>query len=275
MTRELHSRRLRPACWPLLAITLAFFSVPAVAVTFDSIEQARLQPEQATRLELRGNDPELTHLPPGLGRLVHLQVLQIQCMEALEELPAEIGTLTALEQLVIDNGNGCTMNIALPETLGQLRQLKVLVLHGAIDPREGGPGDDVPPERIKSLPESLGQLEQLEVLNLARNGLDRVPAQIAGLKHLRVLRLEYNTLEEIPDFIGSLANLQELTLQSNRAGLSLPASLARLRGLRLDMGNSSLSVQQQHELRTRFPDIRFSFDNEYDDDAANEEASQP
>ncbi|OQX18134.1 MAG: hypothetical protein BWK76_08420 [Desulfobulbaceae bacterium A2] len=244
-----------------------------VAATYTSLEHALQSPDTATQLVLAENSPDVQHLDARLGTLGQLQVLRIQCMEALEDLPATIGNLTRLEQLVIDNGNGCVMNVALPESLGQLSNLKVLVLYGALDPRDGNA--PVPPERIKRLPESLGRLERLEVLNLARNGLRTVPPQVAGLKNLRVLRLEYNDLATVPDFVGLLDNLQELSLSSNGKGLRLPDTLARLKGLKVELGNGSLSLREQDALRARFPEIVFSFDNEYDDAAANEDAAQP
>jgi Leucine-rich repeat (LRR) protein len=246
------------------------------AATFDSIKKALLFPEAATQLVLQGNHPDIKHLSPGLGKLIHLRILKLQCMEALVDLPPEIGNLTELEQIIMDNGNGCTMNVSLPESIGLLRNLKILVLKGAIDPREVGPDSAiVSPERIKKLPDALGKLEQLEVLDLARNGLTAIPPQVATLKNLRVLRLEYNDIRAIPDFVGMLDKLKELSLQSNGKDLHLPDSLARLKDLRLDMGNAFLSLQDQQTLRARFPNVLFSFENEYDDDAANEEPAQP
>jgi hypothetical protein len=41
------------------------------------------------------------------------------------------------------------------------------------------------------------------------------------------------------------------------------------------MGNNKLTLVAQKALRTRFPDAVFSFENEYDDDAANQEAPKP
>jgi hypothetical protein len=258
-----------------MVVPLFFLAAPAPgnAGTFASIEQALHTPETATRLELRGNDPTVKHLPPGLGQLVHLRALHIQCMEALEDLPSEISNLTELEELVIDNGNGCTMNVTLPESLGRLRRLKVLTLYGALDQRDGS--RPVRPVRMKHLPDSLGQLVQLEELNLGRNGLTVVPQQIAALRSLRLLNLEYNNITTVPDFIGMLDRLQELSLESNSQGLLIPDTLTRLKGLKLNMGNSFLSLQEQQKLHDRFPDIVFSFVNEYDDDAANEEAPEP
>src|SRR6476646_8020288 len=73
-----------------------------------------------------------------IGDYPDLQVLKISCVEELRSLPDSIGKLTKLKELIIDNGNGCSMNPLLPESIGDLGSLEKLVLFGAQDPREGG-----------------------------------------------------------------------------------------------------------------------------------------
>jgi hypothetical protein len=41
------------------------------------------------------------------------------------------------------------------------------------------------------------------------------------------------------------------------------------------MGNNRLTLAAQRSLRARFPGAVFSFENEFDDDAANQEAPRP
>lgn len=41
------------------------------------------------------------------------------------------------------------------------------------------------------------------------------------------------------------------------------------------MGGNSLKLRDQTSLRARFPQITFSFESEFDDGAANEEAPKP
>jgi Leucine-rich repeat (LRR) protein len=109
----------------------------------------------------------------------------------------------------------------------------------------------------------------LEELDLGRNGLRAVPPQVASLRRLRKLGLDYNDIREIPSFVGDLTNLRELSLHSN-GGVRLPPSLARLKGLRVSMGNNKLTLREQGRLRASFPNAVFSFENEYEDDTANE-----
>ena len=249
-------------------------NVPARLVrqgqAFESLEQALRSPEKVKRLVLQNEDPETRHLTPRLGSLVNLEALELACLEKLEDLPEEIGALRKLEELIIDNGNGCRMNVSLPRSIGRLENLRVLRLYGALDPREDESGVSARAAESKPLPDTLANLRGLEELDLGRNGLRSVPAQVGSLGRLKKLGLDYNDIRALPSFVGNLSNLSELSLRSN-GGVKLPQSLADIKGLRLFMGNNRLTLQDQRRLRTQFPDAVFSFENEFDDDAANEQ----
>jgi Leucine-rich repeat (LRR) protein len=241
---------------------------------FENFEQAFRSPEKVRRLVVQTDDQEMRHLPPGLGTLVNLEALELACLEKLEDLPEEIGGLRKLKELIIDNGNGCSMNVALPRSIGDLESLRVLRLYGALDGRDIGAEETSPPGQSKILPDTLGKLVQLEVLDLGRNGLRSLPPQVATLRGLKKLTLDYNDIKELPAFVSDLPNLKELSLNAN-GGVQLPASLSRLKGLRVFMGNNKLTLQAQRSLRARYPNATFSFENDYDDDAANQEAPRP
>lgn len=239
---------------------------------FDSLEKALREPGKVRRLAIQGGvDPEAKHLPPGLGRLVNLEALELACLEKLVDLPEEIGQLQKLEELVIDNGNGCSMNVALPRSVGRLANLRVLRLYGALDARDLESGRT---GRAKALPDTLAELQRLEELDLGRNGIKSVPPQVASLRGLKKLSLDYNDIRQLPSFVGDLPNLRELSVNAN-GGITLPPSLSKLKGLQVFMGNNRLTLAAQRQLRTRFPNAVFSFENEYDDDAANQEAPKP
>lgn len=233
----------------------------------ESLAEAFKAPERVKRLVLQSEDPELKHLPGRLGTLVNLEALEIACLEKLEDLPEEIGELRKLRELVIDNGNGCSMNVALPSSIGRLENLRVLRLYGALDGSDAEEGAAAPASR--PLPETLGKLSSLEELDLGRNGLTELPKQVASLKGLKKLGLDYNEIGVLPSFVGNLTNLRELSLNSN-GGVKLPDSLANVKGLKLFMGNNKLTLRDQASLRGRFPAAVFDFENEYDDAAANE-----
>jgi hypothetical protein len=234
------------------------------ANVFDSFAKAFRSPEKVKCLNpnFEGDALNMKNLPSQFGKLVNLEVFSFGCLEQLETLPEEIGNLTKMRQLIIDNGNGCSMSVALPNSIGKLQYLRVLRLYGAI-------------ESAKPLPETVKELRNMEVLDLGRNGLETVPTQIAALSNLKTLRLEYNALKSVPDFVGEFKNLKELSLDANENIKILPASFAKFRGLKISMGNNALKLRDQKALRTRFPNIVFSFENEYDDARANEEAPKP
>jgi Leucine-rich repeat (LRR) protein len=233
------------------------------ANVFDSFAKAFTSPEKVKCLNpnFEGEDLNMKRLPAQFGTLVNLEVFSFGCLEQLETLPEEIGNLIKLRELIIDNGNGCSMSVALPASIGKLQNLRVLRLYGAI-------------ESAKPLPDTIKELRSLEVLDLGRNGLETVPAQIAALSKLKTLRLEYNALKSVPAFVGDFKNLQELSLDANENIANLPASMAKLKNLRISMGNNALKLKAQKSLQTRFPQIAFTFENEFDDDRANEEPAK-
>lgn len=242
----------------------------AQAESFDNLERALATPQSVTSLSIK-DDSNLKHLPAKLGALTNLKEQEISCLENLEDLPTEIGLLTKLEKLIIDNGNGCQMSISIPASIGELGNLKVLRLYGALGPKEVDSQAAVSTPETKALPATIAKLQNLEELDLGRNGLRSIPPEIASLKKLEKLELDYNNLHEIPSFVGELKHLRELSLRSNSV-VKLPQSLSQLSGVKISMGNNHLTLKQQSELRRQFPKITFDFENEYDDDAANEES---
>ncbi len=240
---------------------------------FDNYARALRSPAKVRRLVLTGEESAgWRRFPPGLGSLVNLEGLEMACMEKLDALPEELGRLGRLREIVIDNGNGCSMNVALPRSVGRLSGLRVLRLYGALDGREVGVGAGK--GKSRPLPDSLADLKNLQELDLGRNGIATLPPQVASLRGLKRLALDYNDIHVLPDFVGELPNLEELSLNAN-GGVRLPASLAQRKGLKIFMGNNRLALAAQKQLIARFPDATFSFENEYDDDAANQEAPKP
>lgn len=257
-----------------IGLIVSLFIVSASVVygeSFDNFGQAFQVPERVMRLSITKNNPEMKLLPPKLGTLIHLKELNISCLENLEDLPKEIGSLKELEKLIIDNGNGCQMNVSIPESIASLENLKVLRLYGTVDPRGIDPQKSPAQSQFKALPKGIVKLQNLEELDLRRNGIKTVPPQIASLRNLKKLGLDYNDIHELVLLIGDLKNLKELSVRSN-GGIRLPPSLIHLKGLKVLMGNNFLKLKDQKLLRHRFPDAIFSFENEYDDSAANEEA---
>src|SRR5260370_3811811 len=96
-----------------------------------------------------------------LGNYPDLEILSINCIEDLRALPDSIGKLAKLKQLIIDNGNGCSMNPVLPERIGNLHLLEKLVLYGAQDPAGTGTEPPEHPKALHPIPDSISHLQIL------------------------------------------------------------------------------------------------------------------
>ncbi len=124
----------------------------------------------------------------------------------LVSLPETLGQLTNLKKLDL-RWNKLT---SLPETLGQLTNLKILYL---LD------------NQLTSLPETLGQLTKLEELYLGVIQLASLPETLGQLTNLKKLDLRVNQLASLPETLGQLTNLKELHLGVNQWASNLWASL--------------------------------------------------
>lgn len=108
----------------------------------------------------------------------------------------------------------------LPETLGNLENLKVLNLHK--NKIEG------------TIPETLTTIVGLKVLNLSFNKLNgSLPQNLTQLVALEYLDVFFNNLTgELPEDIGNLTKLRRLSLYSNDLTGELPASIANLENIK-------------------------------------------
>ena len=188
-------------------------------------------------------------IPPELGQLRQLQVLNLGFNWLKGPIPPELGQLSQLQELGLSHNR--LMGIISSE-LGQLGQLQELGLsHNRLT-------GVIPPE--------LGRLGQLQELNLSHNSLlGSVPAELGQLSHLQELNLANNQLTgSIPSELGQLGQLQVLGLSHNRLsgcidffpagtldaryGDALPLHAYELAGL---TGLTTLSLQGE----TRFPAV--------------------
>jgi len=204
----------------------------------------------------------------GLGNYPDLETLTISCLENLRALPDSIGKLAKLKALIIDNGNGCSMNPVLPELIGGLQQLEKLVLYGAQDPRAEGRDHPPQPTDRHPFPASMAQLKNLRYLDLGRNGFDEVPAFATKLPKLTELRLQANVaLKALPPSIADLHELTTLKLDGNSFA-DLPDFLNALPKLTtVSLGDNcaiTQSAAKKIALKARFPKIQFDFTDEFD-----------
>ena len=209
-------------------------------------------PERVQRLELPSR--ELTgSLPAQLGSLSALQILRLQNNQLSGPIPAELGALAELQELGLSWNQ---FSGAIPAEVGSLRSLEVLHL-------EDNRLSDAIPAELGSLenlrrlllqdnqlsgpiPSELGRLEGLRRLHLYNNQLSGpIPTELGGLRSLELLDLYNNQLTgPIPRELGGLEGLRRLHLHNNRLSGTIPSELGDLRGLQtLHLYNNQLSGQ--------------------------------
>jgi hypothetical protein len=132
-------------------------------------------------------------------------------LNALTNLPNEIGNMVLLKELYLEHNNLTN----LPSEIGNMVLLKELYLNS---------------NHLTSLPNEIGHLSQLETLELAFNALTSIPNEIGNLSQLETLKLSFNALTSIPNEIGNLLKLQYLDLFGTQLS-ALPLNIIHLPNL--------------------------------------------
>ncbi|XP_039160764.1 leucine-rich repeat protein SHOC-2-like isoform X1 [Eucalyptus grandis] len=145
------------------------------------------------RLIIR-NCQSLVEIDESIGKLVHLNYLEIDACKSLRKLPKEAGCLKALKELTVRGTILGPVGPFLPHSIDNLQSLKRLVMESV---------------GISKLPQSIGGLKDLESLCLSRcYELRELPDSIGGLESLLELDLSYTKVTELPDSIGDLRKLK-------------------------------------------------------------------
>ena len=205
---------------------------------------------QVIKLSLWDNDLS-GQIPPELGQLENLTLLELENNGLSGQVPVELGQLTKLQQLWLHNND---LSGQIPPELGQLENLTLLGL------QNNGLSGQVPVElgqltKLQQLwlqnnglsgqvPPELGQLENLTSLWLYNNKLSgQIPPELGQLENLTSLWLYNNDLSgQIPPELGQLTKLEELSLRDNKLSGQIPTVLGQLRKLKeLVLYNNALS----------------------------------
>ncbi len=182
--------------------------------------QANAQGQLLTRDELQ-NAPVFYSLEAALGQPTEVLRLDLSADTTRTQLPATIGHLINLQELVLTN----VPLERLPANLGQLRSLQILTLQHLQQPNEA----------LVRLPEELADLEHLWSVNLIGNPkLDFVRAfhLLAQLPKLEILAIMNNRFTELPAEIRGMKALRQLWLGKNPR-LKLSDTLEKLQALEL------------------------------------------
>jgi Leucine-rich repeat (LRR) protein len=155
-------------------------------------------------------------IPATIDQLEQLMILDLGINTLTSTIPDSVGNLTQLKGLYLYDNQ---LKGTIPAALGQLTRLHELNL--GLNQLSG------------PIPDSFQQLTQLTELYLYTSRLTgTVPASLGQLSLLAVLNLGENQLSgTIPDSLQQLTQLTELYLQANLLNGSIPASLSQLASL--------------------------------------------
>eukprot|EP00253_Pinus_taeda_P005495 PITA_05495 len=188
-------------------------------------------------------------LPMELGKLMKLQVLDLQNNQLVSGSTLSLPILTALTNCSALHRIDLSSNHftgQLPFSIGHLSEkldylnLGSNELVGEIPPQIGNLSSLTLLELYSnsftgSIPFSFKMLQRLERLFMGGNNLQgNIPTEIGQLKNLGLLDLQANNLSgKIPDSVASLQQLNYLSLAQNQLSGNIPVSLGECRKLLL------------------------------------------
>ncbi|KAF7847413.1 hypothetical protein BT93_L2989 [Corymbia citriodora subsp. variegata] len=182
----------------------------------------------SVRILSMGSNRMYGTIPPGIGNLFNLSLLELSDTSLGGHVPSSIGALQDLHVLYLANN---MLTGEIPSSIGNLTLLNRLYL----------PSNDFYGE----IPQSLGNCRQLTELVLPNNNLSgSIPGELLSLSTISIIfSLAHNQLSgSLPSQVGSLANLVELDLSYNKLTGPIPSSISKC----VLLGRLSLAVNSFH-----------------------------
>lgn len=142
------------------------------------------QDNRVTRVDL-GNSNLSGQLVPELGKLEHLQYLELYKNNIHGTIPVELGNLKSLISLDLYNNN---ISGSIPRSLGNLKSLVFLRLN---DNKLTGP-----------IPKELASISTLKVVDVSNNNLCGTIPTTGPFEHIPYTNFERNPRLEGPELLG-------------------------------------------------------------------------
>ncbi|KAK3435023.1 hypothetical protein EUGRSUZ_D02405 [Eucalyptus grandis] len=182
--------------------------------------------------ELYIGNTDIEEIPPCIGSLKKLEVLDAKGCKSLVGLPKSISHLINLSTLDL---RGCSELCRLPESIKSLVKLQRLSLEGVgiseVDcfhiPNSIGKLECYGISGLPSTVAKLGNLEQLDATRCESLGRE-IP--IDQLSSFKILRLSSTGISSFPTF-NKLSHLEELNLYNCKMLESLPQTISKLPSL--------------------------------------------
>ncbi|KAH1120734.1 hypothetical protein J1N35_003894 [Gossypium stocksii] len=154
-------------------------------------------------------------LPPELGNLTHLELIDLTRNYLNGSLPSSLSQLPLTSLSLLGN----RLSGPIPREIGDIPTLEGLVLE---DNLFSG-----------SLPSNLGNLDRLSRLLLSSNNFTgTIPESFGNLKNLTDFRIDGSSLSgKIPDFIANWTKLTRLDMQGTSMEGPIPSTISELKNL--------------------------------------------